>query len=54
VGKQQAEATTADNKQPEDVTMMVTTVTDNNQPAAAGKVGIRQRGPIGPPNSAAL
>jgi hypothetical protein len=33
--------------------MMGTVATDNNQPAAAGKVGIGQCGLIGPPNSAA-
>jgi hypothetical protein len=54
VDKQQAEATTADNKQHVNATMMVTTATDDNQSAAAGNVGIQQCGPIGPPNSAAL
>jgi hypothetical protein len=34
--------------------MMGTTAPDDDKPAAAEKVGIRQCGPIGPPNSAAL
>jgi hypothetical protein len=52
--KQQAEATTADDKQQADTTIMGTTATDHNQPAAAGKVGFWWCGPIIPPNSAAL
>jgi hypothetical protein len=54
VNKRQAEATTADYKKQADVTMMGTTVTDDDQPAAAGKGVIWQCGPIGPPNLAAL
>jgi hypothetical protein len=54
VDKQQAEATTADNEQQVDATMMGTTATDDYQPAAAEKAVTWQCGPIGPPNSAAL
>jgi hypothetical protein len=50
--KQQAEASTADDEPQADATMMGTTATDNNQPAAAGKVGVWHFFPIGPPNSA--